>query len=62
MNILNMPPGLDFGLLAQAGPSVLDAVLKSLLLLALAALVTGATYLGRKWPHLARPGDERRGR
>ncbi|MGO8872367.1 MAG: protoporphyrinogen oxidase [Acidimicrobiales bacterium] len=22
------------------------------------ALVTGATYLGRKWPHLARPGDE----
>ena len=22
------------------------------------ALVTGGTYLGRKWPHLARPGDE----
>lgn len=22
------------------------------------ALITGATYLGRKWPHLARPGDE----
>ena len=22
------------------------------------ALVTGCTYLGRKWPHLARPGDE----
>jgi oxygen-dependent protoporphyrinogen oxidase len=22
------------------------------------ALVTGVTYLGRKWPHLARPGDE----
>jgi protoporphyrinogen/coproporphyrinogen III oxidase len=23
-----------------------------------AALITGCTYLGRKWPHLARPGDE----
>ncbi len=23
-----------------------------------APLVTGVTYLGRKWPHLARPGDE----
>jgi protoporphyrinogen/coproporphyrinogen III oxidase len=23
-----------------------------------AALVTACTYLGRKWPHLARPGDE----
>ena len=23
-----------------------------------AALTTGCTYLGRKWPHLARPGDE----
>jgi oxygen-dependent protoporphyrinogen oxidase len=22
------------------------------------ALITGCTYLGRKWPHLARPGDE----
>jgi oxygen-dependent protoporphyrinogen oxidase len=22
------------------------------------ALITGVTYLGRKWPHLARPGDE----
>jgi oxygen-dependent protoporphyrinogen oxidase len=22
------------------------------------ALTTGCTYLGRKWPHLARPGDE----
>jgi oxygen-dependent protoporphyrinogen oxidase len=21
-------------------------------------LITGCTYLGRKWPHLARPGDE----
>ena len=23
-----------------------------------APLITGVTYLGRKWPHLARPGDE----
>jgi oxygen-dependent protoporphyrinogen oxidase len=22
------------------------------------ALITGCTYLGRKWPHLGRPGDE----
>ena len=43
---MNVPAGPNLSFLAQAGPAALDAVVKSVLLLAAAALVTGAMRRG----------------